>query len=201
MWYNRGMEFYSYLWLREDGTPYYAGKGSGRRAYRGHRHRGLQPPRDVSLILVFSHSSEAEAFESEKAFIRWFGRKDSGTGCLINHTDGGDQPPSAKGRKRSVEFVQQMRERAPTIQTPESKEKNRLAHLGRRHTTESKTRQSEKMKGRLKSAETKAKMSLAQTGNTKWVGRHHTAATKAKMSATRIARYGRRAHEQNNQTR
>jgi len=27
------VEFYTYLWLREDGTPYYVGKGCGKRAF------------------------------------------------------------------------------------------------------------------------------------------------------------------------
>ena len=96
------MEFYSYLWLREDGLPYYAGKGKGRRAFVSHGR--IQPPKDHSRILVFPHETETEAFESEIAFIKWFGRKDLGTGCLRNLTDGGENPPKAKkGRTYSPE--------------------------------------------------------------------------------------------------
>ena len=82
-------QFYSYLWLREkDLTPYYAGKGSGRRAYRDNH--GVHRPADKSRILVFPMLNEAEAFESEIALIELFGRKDLGTGCLRNMTNGGE---------------------------------------------------------------------------------------------------------------
>ena len=83
------MEFYSYLWLRADGTPYYAGKGKGNRAHIRGSHR-LRPPDDNSRILIFPMASEADALESEIALIDLFGRKDLGTGCLRNFTNGGD---------------------------------------------------------------------------------------------------------------
>ena len=81
------MEFYSYLWLRADGTPYYAGKGKGNRAHIRGSHR-LRPPDDNSRILIFPMASEADALESEIALIDLFGRKDLGTGCLRNFTTG-----------------------------------------------------------------------------------------------------------------
>jgi hypothetical protein len=83
------MKFYSYLWLRKDGSPYYAGKGSAKRAFVRGSHN-VPPPKDFSRILVFSMASEADAIESEIALIELFGRKDIGTGCLRNFTDGGD---------------------------------------------------------------------------------------------------------------
>ena len=91
-------QFYTYLWLREDGTPYYVGKGSNSRAYDSRR--GHRPPKDHSRILLQEHPSEADAFASEVFFIAYYGREDTGTGCLINHTDGGDNPPNATGSKR-----------------------------------------------------------------------------------------------------
>jgi hypothetical protein len=76
--------FYTYLWLREDGTPYYAGKGTGRRAYR------RRCPADPENILIQEWPDEAGALEGEKLLIAIYGRKDNGTGILRNLTDGGD---------------------------------------------------------------------------------------------------------------
>jgi hypothetical protein len=90
--------FYSYLWFRTDGTPYYAGKGRKNRAFHKHG-RGLNPP-DKSRILVFPMLSEKEAFESEKELIQLFGRVDIGTGCLRNLTDGGEGVVGLPARTR-----------------------------------------------------------------------------------------------------
>lgn len=83
------MKFYTYLYLREDGTPYYVGKGSGRRAYRQSRRR-IKPPQDVERILVQEFPSETDALAAEVFLITYYGRKDLGTGKLLNRTEGGD---------------------------------------------------------------------------------------------------------------
>ena len=82
------MTFYTYLWLREDCTPYYVGKGTGRRAWRSHKHH--RPPNDLTRIIVLHAVTEQEAFDKEKELITLYGRKGIGTGCLRNMTEGGD---------------------------------------------------------------------------------------------------------------
>jgi hypothetical protein len=103
-------QYYSYMWLRLDGTPYYAGKGTGKRVFV--RHGRFNAPKDKSRILIFSMLNEAEAFESEIALIELFGRKDLGTGCLHNRTPGGENPPKGmrKGQKASEETRRKLRE-------------------------------------------------------------------------------------------
>lgn len=83
------IQFYAYLWLREDGTPYYAGKGSGKRAFQSQGHL-THRPKDSANILIFNRNTEAEAFATEVELIHNWGRKDKGTGILRNMTDGGD---------------------------------------------------------------------------------------------------------------
>ena len=81
--------FYTYLYLREDGTPYYVGKGTGTRAFCRDP-VSVKPPRNRSRIIIQEFPTETEAFEAEVLLISFYGRKDIGTGCLRNKTDGGE---------------------------------------------------------------------------------------------------------------
>jgi hypothetical protein len=89
------MEYYTYAYLREDGTPYYIGKGKGSRAYKK-SNRVFPPPPKSRIILLKENLTEQEAFRHEKYMIAVFGRKDLGTGILHNRTDGGDGVSGAK---------------------------------------------------------------------------------------------------------
>jgi hypothetical protein len=81
--------FYVYAYLRKDNiTPYYIGKGKGRRAFNRHT---VTVPSDRSKIKFFAQKLfENEAFLLEKQLISYYGRKDINTGVLHNLTDGGE---------------------------------------------------------------------------------------------------------------
>jgi len=89
MCYNHIMnDFYVYSYLREDGTPYYIGKGTGGRYYHPN-HRCEIPPRDRIEFLFAGLTPEWASF-LEMEYIDFYGRLDDGTGILENLTDGGD---------------------------------------------------------------------------------------------------------------
>ena len=154
------MDFYTYLWLREDGTPFYVGKGHGTRAY-DRRLRGPQPP-ERERILIEYHPSEIEAFEAEQTLISIFGRKDLGQGCLRNMTDGGE---GSKGVARKKWH-----------HTPEARARIRESLMGNKrgvghsnhtqpHSDETKARMAAAKLGRKLSEEHRRNIGLSSIGN------------------------------------
>ena len=84
------MKYYTYAYLREDGTPYYIGLGSGNRIFKRNKNC-IKPPRDRSRAIYLKQNiSLEEAKRHEIYMISVYGRKDLGTGILHNRTNGGD---------------------------------------------------------------------------------------------------------------
>jgi hypothetical protein len=123
--------YYIYFYLRQfnskhgsANSPYYIGKGIGRRAWsKTHR---VRPPKNTAYIkIVQKDLNEAEAYQEEIRLIKLYGRIDLGNGCLQNRTDGGDSPPHyLKGDLHHPMLGKK--------HSPESKEKMRLAKLGKK---------------------------------------------------------------------
>jgi hypothetical protein len=124
--------FYIYAYLREDRTPYYIGKGQGKRLYQKGK-KETKPPKDKSRIIFLKQNlTEEEAFKHEIYMIAVFGRKDLATGILRNKTAGGE---GSTGNKHSEK----------------SKKKMSGAHKGRIYkplTEEHKNKLSESNKGK-----------------------------------------------------
>jgi len=98
--------YYTYAYLREDGTPYYIGKGKGRRAFRRSRSGVVVPPRERIKLLV-ENTTEEWALFIEMCLIDKWGRLNDGTGILENFTDGGE---GISGYKHTTETKEHFRD-------------------------------------------------------------------------------------------
>lgn len=95
--------YYVYAYVREDGTPYYIGKGKNKRAFNYHGKRIAVPKDKSRIIFLETCLSEIGAYALERRYIRWYGRQDQGTGILRNKTEGGEGGPNNKGIKFTAE--------------------------------------------------------------------------------------------------
>jgi len=59
--------YYTYAYLREDGTPYYIGKGKGRRAF--HKNHSVQRPPKDRILFLKTNLSEENALKHERYLI------------------------------------------------------------------------------------------------------------------------------------
>jgi len=160
-------EFYTYLHCKPDGTPFYVGKGSGRRAYdfsskRNQHHKNIivKYKAENVLVFVFNCDSEQQALVDEVqqiAQLRHYGYD------LCNKTDGGE---GVSGLKHSEA----------------SRKKMSLSGTGHKHTQETKEKISATQKGRIFTPETRAKISISKIGNKNMLGYKHTKEARDKLS-------------------
>ena len=159
------IRFYTYAYLRVDRTPYYIGKGKGRRLYEKHQ-KGISVPKDKSRIIYLKQNlTEEEAFKQEKYMIAVLGRKDLGTGILHNRTDGGEGKsgwvPSEETRKKMSE--------SGKVKIFSEEHRRKIGEANKHRIVSEETKR--KMSERVRSEETRKKMS--ESGKVKIFSEEH----------------------------
>jgi hypothetical protein len=156
--------FYVYAYLRTDGTPYYIGKGTGNRAWNKHR-RGSWwwcPPAAAQIKVLCASLGEKEAFEWEAALISLLGRKDNGTGCLMNLSDGGEgQSGYSHSLLTKAKLSSAAKGRAPRPVSDETRKKISDANKGKSKPPEQIAKMRLCLTGKKQPAEVSAKRGQA----------------------------------------
>lgn len=168
---NNPSGFYVYMYIRKNGTPYYIGKGKGSRAWDKHC---VKVPTEKRIIILYYGLTEMWSLAMERWYIRWYGRKDNGTGILRNLTDGGDGTsgmiPWNKNKKMPLSV----------------REKMSVACTGRIQSKEMIENRANKNRGKKRSSNQLLIMSVAQQL------RHKTSSvsqeTKDKISKSRVGK-------------
>jgi hypothetical protein len=161
-----GKQFYAYIHAKPDGTPFYVGKGNGRRLNMFHRrnqhHKNIVAKYGRRNILIgrLDCSDESTAFDLEMGLIKCLRR--SGVD-LANLTDGGHGPSGlVVTPEQRAKISATLMGRSGTPHTEASKAKISAANTGRKRTPEEIKKMSDAYKRRGPiSDETRAKLSAA----------------------------------------
>ena len=182
--------YYTYAYLREDGTPYYIGRGKEGRAYA--THKIPRPPKERILFLK-QELTYSESVDHEKYMIFVLGRKDLGTGILRNLTDGGEGVENlAPQTRRRISEKRKGQVNRSGPHTSEAREKMSRAHTGKVLSEEHKQNIAKAMEGRRLSDATRQKLKekrAIQAPPT--LGKKHSKETKLKMAEAARQRWAR----------
>lgn len=182
-------QFYTYALCYPNNVPFYIGKGKENRANRHLKNinkrdkdtikrriiNKIQSSGEEVLVRMLSSGvSEEEALEYEIELIKFYGRRDNGTGVLANLTDGGE---GTSGQKHSKETKRKMSE-ARKGENLSLETRKRMSEAGKVKvfSEEHRRNMSESSKGKKHSEETKRKLSNINKG------RKHSEETKRKIS-------------------
>lgn len=182
--------YYTYAYLREDGTPYYIGRGKEGRAYA--THKIPRPPKERILFLK-QELTYSESVDHEKYMIFVLGRKDLGTGILRNLTDGGEGVKNLAPQTRQL--ISEKRKGKATRfgpHTPEARAKMSKSHTGKVLSDEHRANIGKAVKNRVIKEETKQKLKEARARQTPpTLGKKHSEETKLRMSEAARQRWAR----------
>jgi hypothetical protein len=147
---------------------FYVGVGkTKRRAFRLDNrtefHANIVKKHGIVVEILYENLDLEKAYEIEKKLIKLYGRRDKGTGILVNMTDGGDghRNPSEESRRKQGlaqskalkgRFIGELNSMYGKHQSEEFKQKKREYFL------------SDKNPGKNKSEETKKKISKSKMG-------------------------------------
>jgi hypothetical protein len=154
-------KYYTYAYLREDGTPYYIGKGEGNRAYK--KQHNCPVPKDRNRIIFLKQNlCEEEALRHETYLIAVLGRKDLGTGILRNLTDGGEGVSGVVWTEERRKSFSEYKKKNPSIMSDEYIERLRRRMKNFSHTDEAKDKISRANSGRKWDEDSRKRGSIAQ---------------------------------------
>jgi predicted GIY-YIG superfamily endonuclease len=133
-------------------NPFYIGIGkTEKRAFSKHRRnkywKSITSKTNYEVEILFDNLSWEECCVKEIELIKLYGRKDNGTGILVNMTDGGE---GSLGIIKSDEVRKKL---------SECQSGDKHYFYGKSHSDETKEKLSIKLKGRIISEESRKKMS------------------------------------------